>query len=122
MADELKSLARMQYGIDNLYAFYCHNMRGCPALGRMGTGSMRDPYKTMFNNACKNREIDYVVYSFETPIAWHYSSGEKAGTWEIPNVRYSVTTTSHQKTIRTAIENPNHYCVLALHVAGTGVR
>lgn len=34
---------------------------------------------------------DYVIYSYQTPIAWHSN-----GTWRMPNVRYSVTTTQHQ--------------------------
>lgn len=117
-----KSLARMQYGIDNRYAFYCNNMRGVPALGKMGTGILRDPHKAIFNEACYNREIEYVVYSYETPVAWYYSSGDKAGTWEIPDVFYSVTTTSHQKTVRTAINNPGHYCVVHNLVSSTRVR
>lgn len=40
----------------------------------------------------------YVVYSYGTPIAWHAH-----GTWTVPDVRYSVTTTRHQNTVRKAV-------------------
>jgi len=35
----------------------------------------------------------YVVFSYETPIAWYSYATE---TWTIPNVKYSITTTQHQ--------------------------
>jgi len=41
---------------------------------------------------------DYVVYSYGTPIAWHHAGG-----WEIPAVRYSVTTSKHQSIVRRAV-------------------
>jgi hypothetical protein len=41
---------------------------------------------------------DFVVYSYGTPIAWHHASG-----WEIPAVRYSVTTSKHQGIVRRAV-------------------
>jgi hypothetical protein len=43
--------------------------------------------------------INYVVYSYATPIAWHDT---EAG-WVIPDEHYSVTTTIHQNRIRTAL-------------------
>ena len=41
---------------------------------------------------------DFIVYSYGTPIAWHHAGG-----WEMPNVRYSVTTSKHQGIVRRAI-------------------
>ena len=41
-------------------------------------------------------EVEYVVYSYETPIAWLL----KDGTVIVPNVRYSNTTTNHQSLCR----------------------
>ena len=43
--------------------------------------------------------VDYVVYSYATPIAWH----DKEAGWIIPDEHYSVTTTRHQNMIRTAV-------------------
>lgn len=36
--------------------------------------------------------IDYIVYSFATPIAWHYTDG----TWYKVSQRWGVTTSKHQ--------------------------
>ncbi len=40
----------------------------------------------------ENPGISYVVYSYQTPIAWVRKDGETV----IPDVGYSVTTTRHQ--------------------------
>jgi hypothetical protein len=117
MAHSTKSLARMQQGVDNLTEFDCHNVRGCFALSRMGTGILREPYKTEFNAGLWDRKIDYVVYSYQTPIGWHTTEG----VWTVPDTRYSVTTTNHQRTLRTAIDNPGFYGMLHEHVSGTRV-
>lgn len=45
------------------------------------------------------RSADYVVYSYDTPIAWHVP-GEG---WTIPDHKYSVTTSAHQGKVRTCI-------------------
>jgi hypothetical protein len=41
---------------------------------------------------------DYVVYSYETAIAWHGNRG-----WIVPDVKYSLTTTRHQSLVRSAL-------------------
>lgn len=45
---------------------------------------------------------DYVVYSYDTPIAWHVSHGGESY-WVQPDVNYSSTTTNHQGQVATAI-------------------
>lgn len=56
--------------------------------------------------------IDYIVWSYETPIAWHLRDESLPagatgygylGMWEIPYVRYSLTTSHHQAKIRDAV-------------------
>jgi len=42
-------------------------------------------------------EAAYVVYSYDTPIAWF-----DAGEWTVPDVVYSRSTSRHQHTVRTA--------------------
>ncbi len=42
--------------------------------------------------------IDYVVYSYRTPIAYRTTNGE----WHMPSVRYSNTTSCHQGKINAA--------------------
>lgn len=62
---------------------------------------------------------DYVVLSYETPIAWHLDlpadltdvdsldawvdGRDNPGVWVIPDVKYSITTTDHQQTVRMAL-------------------
>lgn len=43
--------------------------------------------------------VDYVIYSYATPIAWHVEGGG----WYMPDVRYSVTTGRHQGVVRVAL-------------------
>jgi len=42
--------------------------------------------------------IDYVVMSYQTPIAWHSSEG-----WYVVSQKFSVTTSKHTNYIRRAI-------------------
>lgn len=58
-------------------------------------GVLPEPYRTEFLD-CPS--IDYVVYSYNTPIAWHSASG-----WIVPDVKYSVTTSRHQSKIEVAV-------------------
>ena len=46
--------------------------------------------------------IDYVIYSYNTPIAW--LSNKDGGTWTMPEAGYSVTTKRHKATILAAID------------------
>lgn len=40
-----------------------------------------------------NSSVDYVVYSWQTPIMWHDSATDK---WRFPRVTYSQSTSRHQ--------------------------
>jgi hypothetical protein len=44
--------------------------------------------------------VDYVVYSYGTPIAWHTAEG-----WYVVEQKFSVTTSKHQNYVRRAIAN-----------------
>ena len=44
--------------------------------------------------------IDYVIYSYSTPIAWLRGDGS----WFMPEAGYSTTTKRHKNTIRAAIQ------------------
>lgn len=46
------------------------------------------------------RNAQYLIYSYQTPIAWVDSDG----VWFVPDVRYSVTTTNHQSAVKSAID------------------
>jgi len=129
MALQTQSLARMQKGIDNLTEFGCSHLSGCKFYSGMGTGILPEPYKSSFNHGCLEGVIDYVIYSYATPIAWHYTndyvgpqSEYIALGWCMPDTSYSVTTTQHQNAVRTAIRNSGFYEQLHSHVMGTGVQ
>lgn len=47
-------------------------------------------------------KLEYVVYSYSTPIAW-----KADGVWYQPDTRYSVTTTKQQNKIAVAISKVN---------------
>lgn len=124
MPHSTKSLARMQNGIDTQQPFDCENMRGVDPISRMDTGRLAEPWRTEFVNACAERRISYVIYSYGSPIAWFYTYppvGRDYG-WFVPEWKSSVMTTNHQRAVRIAIENPGYYVELHLHVVGTGVR
>lgn len=52
-------------------------------------------------------QADYVVYSYNTPIAWH-RRGDYGGDWVMPDVKYSRTTTVHQGKIAVALSVMEH--------------
>lgn len=64
------------------------NFRGGPSEDR-GPGRLPIDWAERFAEA--EDRIDYVVYSYYTPIAWHTPDG-----WTVPPVRYSPSTTRHQ--------------------------
>lgn len=49
--------------------------------------------------------VDYVIYSYQTPIAWHVvaESCKGDGHWVMPETKYSVTTSKHQGRVGTAL-------------------
>ena len=49
-----------------------------------------------------SERIDYVIYSYATPIAWRYA---ETGKWFVPSDRYSVTTSKQQGRVSTALHS-----------------
>lgn len=60
-----------------------------------GAGRLPQPFRRQFLESA----VTYIVYSYETPIAWRTQNGE----WHTPNTKYSVTTSKHQGNVFTAI-------------------
>lgn len=54
-------------------------------------------------NRMKEANPTYVVYSYETPIAWLNTTG-----WVVPHILYSVTTSHHQSLMRVIVMR-DHY-------------
>lgn len=43
--------------------------------------------------------IDYVVYSYAAPIAWHWTAPDGSDGWHIVDQKWSRTTTKHQSNL-----------------------
>jgi hypothetical protein len=67
-----------------------------------GTGRLSEDYTRLFERT--QAHIDYVVYSYDTPIAWHvWSTSSHSAHWVFPETQYSVTTSRHQSQINLAL-------------------
>ena len=81
--------------IANRQPFKANSMAGIyPNSDYIGYGRLQSDLVALLNS----QQPHYIVYSYGTPIAWHHSGG-----WEIPAVRYSVTTSKHQSLVRRAV-------------------
>ena len=82
-------------------------LRGVARPEREGSAWLEDYFPSAHHLwRADHGKIDYVVYSFQTPIAWHVT-GVGYDEWVYPNVRYSRRTSGHQNKIRTALD-ANH--------------
>lgn len=69
--------------------------------GGLGPGAvynswLSDDEKQVFYVHCY--DIDYAVWSYATPIAWHWTNGGESG-WHIVKQKFSLTTTKHQSNL-----------------------
>jgi len=74
-------------------------LQGEPTYGELWTysrGELPGEYWDKFITS----GATYVVYSYLTPIAWENADGS----WTVPDVKYSVTTSRHQSKIAAAVE------------------
>lgn len=53
-----------------------------------------------FNRASDEGHIDFIVMSYNTPIAWYNKTLKR---WHIVNDKFSVTTSKHQTVTRRAV-------------------
>jgi hypothetical protein len=63
--------------------------------GDLRTGDLPEPYLQMLLSADKAGEVEFVVMSYRTPIAWIL----KNGLVMVPEVTYSFTTSQHQRIV-----------------------
>lgn len=64
-------------------------------------------YHDEFEIACGASDF-YAVYSYRTPIAWYAN-----GSWYVPPVRYSVTTSRHQGRLYMLLGQPGGNTAMA---------
>lgn len=73
--------------ISKLEEFTAASMSGWQCSKAPTLGHLPEAFRTLIDA----QSVDYVVFSYSTPIAWHTPDG-----WVVPPVRYSVTTSRHQ--------------------------
>ena len=73
--------------ISRLEDFTAASMSGWRCTKAPTLGSLPKVFQDLIDSS----DVDYVVFSYSTPIAWHTPDG-----WVVPPVRYSVTTSKHQ--------------------------
>lgn len=64
------------------------------------TGQLPNEFVTTIRVLEAEGHLSYVVYSYNTPIAWR----DVYGDWTVPDTFYSHTTSNHQHKIETAID------------------
>jgi hypothetical protein len=77
-------------------AFTGNNFYGCVGSPDIETSYSIGLLPHEFINDLKG--ADFIIYSYGTAIAWF-----KNGEWQIPNLKYSVTTSKHQNYVRRSI-------------------
>lgn len=86
--------ARMCELISAGQPFTGSNFWGVPNTFRyVYSGRMPEPHAEEFDNATRLGMVDYIIYSYATPIAYRMTGTR---TWIIPPVKYSPSTGKHQ--------------------------
>lgn len=104
MALGIKSRQAIQDGVDAQKEFDIGNVKGIRVYGdgsAVSPGRLLDEHLEMFKAQLARNNVRYVLYSYNTPIAWVLYSGD----WIVPDVKYSVTTSMHQGVVKVAIGN-----------------
>lgn len=70
-------------------------------------GDLPEPFRSEVQKLSSAGKISWTAYSYETPIAWRVRLHSPADTggrlWRMPNVNYSLTTSTHQAAVRSAL-------------------
>lgn len=92
-------IAPLRHGIDfeTSGKFYGRASNFDSATGRMGMASIEE--MEAYKEAFYADTLEYVVYSYATPIAWKIS-----GVWTVTKCSYSNTTKRHINKIALAVE------------------
>jgi hypothetical protein len=88
---------KIRKAVKELKSFRIGNVSGQTYLS--GTGRLPEEYSVLLNTQSRSGQVQYVLYSYSTPMAWLLEGGD----WVRPPVKYSVTTTGHQSVFASAI-------------------
>ena len=80
-----------------------HTLRG-RAVNYTHRGHLPHPtlYSAALDVSQRDGTLDYVIYSYQTPIAWRVTV-KGVSYWVAPPFKYSVTTSKHQGRVNTAL-------------------
>jgi len=80
------------------------NFRGSPFPITVLAGQLPEIWMNALRRYAVDGRLLYIVYSFQTPIAWEVRIPPNDETaWHVPHVRYSFTTSRHQRSIIAAL-------------------
>lgn len=71
--------------------------------GKYYTGRLNDEAAETLKQMVRDDEIDFIVYSYVTPIAWH---SRKHGWFEVKQ-KFTMTTSKQQSVVRRAVNIEN---------------
>ncbi len=66
-------------------------------LGNWDSGRLYGEDLDLFRAQCDT--INYVVYSYATPIAWHWALDNGTADWYVAKGKWSLTTSKHQSNL-----------------------
>jgi hypothetical protein len=75
--------------------------REVPGTLRYAYGISRGDLPEVYHAALA--AANYIIFSYQTPIAWRVPRGTDHGGWWLPDVTYSLTTTQHQELIQAVL-------------------
>lgn len=100
----MKLKARDTWGIRDAIEARQFLRAGDNVIGFKGTyhdpGSLSDEERSWLEHDLATGDIDYVVISYETPIAWH----RRERGWYVVNEYFSTTTSRLQNIVRSVAE------------------
>lgn len=107
MGTQLQTRKILSKAMIDRIAFKRGNLSGRYISAYSGNfGILPEDYKAELKAATQDNQV-YVVFSFQTPIAWCISN--ETDKWVIPDVTYSVTTSAHQSLVMVEAHNPGFY-------------
>jgi hypothetical protein len=88
---------KIRKAVAALQPFRIGNVSGQTYLGDIGR--LPEEHAVMLRTQARSGMVQYVLYSYSTPMAWLLEGGE----WVQPPVKYSVTTSGHQSVFAGAV-------------------